>query len=200
MIVLNSKRRDSQSKSIQYCEILLRMMRSQNSRSNDIFEMMKIQLWINKEIENQRTLENNQMYDMTAIQRSVHVIFNEKKDYYVNNYVNWDSYNTIYNFNFLKIDVRRAKTFDEDLRWCHILMMKFDWSSNSMSSECSIDLVYCCEFVVNCETSAMSCWFWWFIYKTSILDQLELSTFIDHWRIENEEDNKKWFIESLQMN
>ena len=97
-------------------------MRSQNNQFNDIFEMIKIQFWINNRIENQRTLKNNQMYNMIAIQHSVLVIFNKKENYYVNNYVNWNLYNMIYNFDFLKIDVKRTKTFDENLRWCHVLI------------------------------------------------------------------------------
>jgi hypothetical protein len=39
---------------------------------------------------------------------------NEKDDYYVNNYSNWNTYNIVYDEDFLRSDNRRIKFYKEN--------------------------------------------------------------------------------------
>ena len=118
VIVVDFEKKNNDSISIRYSNVLLKMMWFYNNVFNEIFEMIEIQSWFDKNVENQRIFEITRMYNMFAIMRSVHVIFNEKNDYYVNNYVNWNSYNTTYDADFLKIDVKKTKNFENNFFWC----------------------------------------------------------------------------------
>ena len=50
-------------------------------------------------------------YDMAAILQSVHVVPDGGTGYYVNNYADWDTYNTVYDDNFLTDGAKKAKQY-----------------------------------------------------------------------------------------
>jgi hypothetical protein len=54
------------------------------------------------------------MYNISNVIQSVHVIFSEIEHYYVNNYVNWNTYNIVYDENFLKNEARRAEKYKKN--------------------------------------------------------------------------------------
>ncbi|MCJ1466077.1 hypothetical protein MMC07_004696 [Pseudocyphellaria aurata] len=64
--------------------------------------MLELQSWHKSTTTNPRTLGAIKFYDMTAILRSVHVVPDDKNGYYVNNYADWDTYNTVYDDTFLE--------------------------------------------------------------------------------------------------
>jgi hypothetical protein len=112
IIIKNTKFRDEKNRSLTYCDVLLNVKRSRHKRvSNEISEMIELKNWRDEIARNSKNLRANRMYNISSVIRSVHVVFSETEHYYVNNYVNWDTYNTVYDENFLKNEVRRAEEY-----------------------------------------------------------------------------------------
>ncbi len=75
---------------------------------------MKWSSWKINESKSQEMQENlkiNKIYNISSVIQNVHVIFSEFERYYVNNYVNWDTYNTIYDEKFLKSEIARVNMY-----------------------------------------------------------------------------------------
>jgi hypothetical protein len=66
---------------------------------------------------NFKNLEINRFYTVTNIIRSTHVVFNDRDFYYVNNYINWKIYNTMYDKIFLKNEIKRAMNYKRQKKW-----------------------------------------------------------------------------------
>jgi hypothetical protein len=89
LMIVNSKIFNVNDKSIKYCEILLRLLKSRNDETfNDINEMIKLHSWKQKILRNLRFLDCNKFYDVSAVIKNVHIMLDERNDYYVNNYIN----------------------------------------------------------------------------------------------------------------
>jgi hypothetical protein len=112
IIIKNTKFRDEKNRSLTYCDVLLNVKRSRHKRVfNEINEMIELKNWRNEIARNFKNLKANRMYNISSVIRSVYVIFSEIEHYYVNNYVNWDTYNIVYDENFLKNEVRRIEKY-----------------------------------------------------------------------------------------
>lgn len=117
LFVEDSRRVFNQIKSTIYFDVLLNVMRIWNkSISNEIIDMIELQTWFKKINENSKTLEVKKFYSMFAIIRSAHVMSSDEDRYYVNNYVNWDTYNNFYHKNFKKNDNKKTKEYKKALR------------------------------------------------------------------------------------
>ncbi len=112
LTIRNSERRDNKNKSQNYNDVLLNIKNSRNKdMSNEISEMIELNDWKKKMFRNFRNLEINRFYIVTNVIRSVHVVFNDRDFYYVNNYINWEIYNTMYDEIFLKSEIRRTMNY-----------------------------------------------------------------------------------------
>jgi hypothetical protein len=112
MIIIDLEQLDSNHRSMRYYEVFLNIWKSRNKeKSNEISEMIDIKSWSQSVFRNFRFLRFKRIYDVSAMIKSVHVMSNDKNDYYVNNYANWDIYNTVYDEDFLNKRTRRAKTY-----------------------------------------------------------------------------------------
>jgi hypothetical protein len=81
---------------------------------NEINEMIELRAWKQKSLSNLKSLDCHRFYDVSVVIRSVHVMSNERNDYYVNNYSNWNTYNIVYDEDFLQSDSRRVKSYREN--------------------------------------------------------------------------------------
>ncbi len=82
-------------------------------------EMIKIKHWFKNNVKNLRSLKINRFFHSHTILRSVHVIsvndnrneLNKNKFFYINNFSDWDSYNSIYEKDFLHKETRIAEYY-----------------------------------------------------------------------------------------
>ncbi|MCJ1470749.1 hypothetical protein MMC07_009396 [Pseudocyphellaria aurata] len=91
-----------QHRQVTYCGALLKLLRPRGKGINKTTGMLELQSWHKSTTTNPRTLGTIRFYDMTAILRSVHVVLDNGNGYYVNNYADWDTYNTVYDDTFLE--------------------------------------------------------------------------------------------------
>jgi hypothetical protein len=112
---VNSKKIDVNDKSIKYYDVLLNLLKSRNDEMfNEINEMIELRAWKQKNSSNFRFLNCHKFYDISVVIKNVHVMLNERNDYYVNNYSNWNTYNIVYDEDFLRSDNRRIKSYKEN--------------------------------------------------------------------------------------
>ena len=68
---------------------------------------------------NPRTLGSRRFYGLPSIERSAHVVpatIRGKEFFYVNNYIDWGQYNSIYNPDFLSTSTRAAELIYKQLK------------------------------------------------------------------------------------
>ncbi len=81
--------------------------------------MIEIKHWSKDNVKNSRLLEASRFFHLHTILRSVHVVSandsrsesNKNKFFYINNFNDWDSYNSIYEKNFLHKETKVAKYY-----------------------------------------------------------------------------------------
>ncbi len=111
---MNSKKVDVNDKSIKYCDVLLSLFKSKNDELfNEINEMIKLRAWQQKSSSNLRFFDCHKFYDVFVVIKNVYMMLNKWNDYYVNNYSNWDTYNIVYDEDFLRSDNQRIKSYRE---------------------------------------------------------------------------------------
>jgi hypothetical protein len=112
LIIRDSNVRNHKNKSLTYTDVMLNIKRSRHKRIfNLISEMIELKNWRDEIARNLKNLKVNRVYDISTVIQSAHVVFSESEHYYVNNYVNWDTYNIIYDENFLKKRINRIEMF-----------------------------------------------------------------------------------------
>jgi hypothetical protein len=112
LTIEDSKRVTNQTKSNIYFKVLLNLMRSRNKDiSNEIFDMIELQSWSKKVFKNSKKLDVKRFFDMSSILQNAHVISNKRNEYYVNNYIDWNTYNTAFDNDFLKKDKIRINVY-----------------------------------------------------------------------------------------
>ena len=71
--------------------------------------MVEVEDWPQVRTQNPRNIGHRYFFDMSTILRSAHIIpTNNIGLYYINNYVDWDQYNTIFDPEFLTNGIRDA--------------------------------------------------------------------------------------------
>jgi hypothetical protein len=111
-IIRDSNVRNHKNKSLTYTNVMLNIKHSRHKRIfNLINEMIELKNWRDEIARNFKNLKVNKIYDISIVIQSAHVTLNEFEHYYVNNYVNWDTYNIIYDENFLKKRIKRVEMF-----------------------------------------------------------------------------------------
>ena len=98
-------------KPVTYCGALLELLRPRSKGIDKTTGMLELQPWRNPTTTNLRMRGAIRFYDMSAILRSVHVVPDDGTRYYVNNYADWDTYNTVYDDNFFIDGVKKAKQY-----------------------------------------------------------------------------------------
>ena len=102
--VHDSLHQDDNEKSVQYSRTLIELLKLKNNEVLDaLHDMIEVEQWSKNTVKKSRYLECWRFYNMSIILRSAHLISIEsKKFFYVNNYIDWDTFNILYEENFLK--------------------------------------------------------------------------------------------------
>ncbi len=119
VIILNHKRLNSNKSSV-YTEVLIKRLRKRHQElSHEIHDMIKMKNWSINLIRNSQKLETHRFYWLTNVIQSTHVmLMNENMNiYYVNNYIDWDQYNTLYDEDFLKKRHQKMNELDKIMTW-----------------------------------------------------------------------------------
>jgi hypothetical protein len=113
LIIRDSNVRNHKNKFLTHTNVMLNIKRSRHKKIlNFISEMIELKNWRDEIARNLKNLRVNKIYDISIVIQSAHKIFSKSEHYYVNNYVNWDTYNIIYDENFLKKRIKRVEMFN----------------------------------------------------------------------------------------
>ncbi len=83
--------------------------------------MMKIKHWSKQIFKNSCFINDRKFYNMLIILRSLHVVstitkwkkVKQKDFFYINNFIDWNTYNIFYNEDFLTNEMRAVEKFNE---------------------------------------------------------------------------------------
>ncbi len=108
--VCNSLRQNDNEKSVQYLRALIELLKLKNNEVlNALHDMIEVEQWSKNTVKKSQYLECWWFYNMSTILRSAYLISTEsKKFFYVNNYIDWNTFNILYKENFLKKKARKT--------------------------------------------------------------------------------------------
>ncbi len=108
--VHDSLHQDDNEKSVQYSRVLIELLKFKNNEVLDaLHDMIEVEQWSKNTVKKSRYLECQWFYNMNTILQSAHLISTEsKKFFYVNNYIDWDTFNILYEESFLKKKVQKT--------------------------------------------------------------------------------------------
>ncbi len=101
---------DDNEKSVQYSRALIELLKLKNNEVLDaLHDMIEVKQWLKNTVKKSWYLECRRFYNMSTILRNAHLISTEsKKFFYVNNYINWNTFNILYEESFLKKKVQKT--------------------------------------------------------------------------------------------
>ena len=102
-----------------YTGVFLEVLRWVNKRATDkVHRMLEVEKQPVHTAKNPRLLGARRFYNLSNIIRSVHLIpVNEKfTRFFVNNYIDWDQYNTVYDPEFIAKRTRVADNWEKSTR------------------------------------------------------------------------------------
>ena len=70
--------------------------------------MIEVEPSLESQAKNPRKLGHRRFYEMSNVIRSAHVVPAGKGRSYINNYIDWDQYNTLYDVDFINNGTRVA--------------------------------------------------------------------------------------------
>jgi hypothetical protein len=106
--VIDNSRHDNKGALVQYTGVFIDLLRLRNNgQVHGVHGMVEVKDWPQVHIQNPRNIGHRYFFDMSTILRSAHIIPTGTIGlYYVNNYVDWDHYNTIFDPEFLANGIR----------------------------------------------------------------------------------------------
>ena len=116
--IVDHARRDSRGKHPMYSGVLLDLLRPRNNgQPNEIHGMIEMKTWPRTHAKSPRNLNGRRFYDLSMIMRSAHLIPSgiNSDVFYVNNYIDWDQFNTLYDEEFLAKGIRAADTAEKQI-------------------------------------------------------------------------------------
>ncbi len=110
---------DDNEKSVQYSRTLIELLKFKNNEVlNALHNMIEIKQWSKNTVKKSWYLECWWFYNMNTILWSAHLISTEsKKFFYVNNYIDWNTFNILYEKSFLKKRVWKMNELASLNRW-----------------------------------------------------------------------------------
>ncbi len=119
MTVVDSERKNKRDDCLRYTDALIELLWFWNSGVIDHHhDMMKVETWHASNARNHCNISVWWFYQMFTILHSAHVISTELWDdtYYINNYINWKTYNTIYDSDFFSQEIRMTCAYEKQIR------------------------------------------------------------------------------------
>ncbi len=129
LFIINSLHQDNKSNELRYNDVLVELLKSCNERTQHaVHEMIEIKHWFKDNIKNSRLLKASWFFHLHTILRSVHIVSandissksNKNKFFYINNFSDWNSYNSIYKKNFLHKEIKAAKYYFKCKSWRYL--------------------------------------------------------------------------------
>ncbi len=129
LFIINSLHQDNKSNELWHNNVFVELLKSCNERTQHaIHEMIEIKHWFKDNIKNSRLLKASWFFHLHTILRSVHVVSandissksNKNKFFYINNFSDWNSYNSIYKKNFLHKEIKVAEYYFKCKSWRYL--------------------------------------------------------------------------------
>ncbi len=107
---------------LKYTDALINLLKSWNKNTQQkVHEMMKIKHWSKQIFKNSCFIDDKRFYNMLTILRSLHVVLTitkrkkvEQKDFfYINNFIDWNTYNIFYDEDFLTNETKAVEKFNK---------------------------------------------------------------------------------------
>ena len=120
MIVINSEKKNKNDNYLKYINALIELLWFENLNViNHHHDMMKVKTWHASNARNSHNIDIWQFYQMFTIFCSAHVILIRLWDdtYYINNYIDWNTYNIIYDSDFFSQEMRAACDYRRQIRY-----------------------------------------------------------------------------------
>ncbi len=126
-------RQDNKNNELQHNDVLVELLKPCNERTQHaVHEMIKIEHWFKDNIKNSRFLEVSRFFHLHTILRSVHVVSannsrsesNKNKFFYINNFSDWDLYNSIYKKNFLHKETKVTEYYFKCESWRYLKLIQ----------------------------------------------------------------------------
>jgi hypothetical protein len=116
--VIDDSRHDSKGAPVYYTGAFIELLRlKRNGQVHSVHGMVEVEDWPQMLSQNPRDIGHRCFFDMSTILRSAHVIPTGNAGvYYINNYVDWDQYNTIFDPDFLANGTRDADRIAKQYR------------------------------------------------------------------------------------
>jgi hypothetical protein len=116
--IIDHQRRDTNGTAVQYTGALIDILRFRyHGNVHSIHGMIEAEDWAQTSSRKPRNIGYRCFFDMSMILRSAHVVpSGNGGTYYINNYVDWDQYNTIFDPEFLANGIREADQIAEQYR------------------------------------------------------------------------------------
>jgi hypothetical protein len=108
--VIDHQRHNTNGTPVQHTGALINLLRLRHGgKVGGVHGMVEVEDWPQVRTQNPRDIGHRCFFDMSTILRSAHIIPSGKAGvYYINNYVDWDQYNTIFDPEFLKHGIHDA--------------------------------------------------------------------------------------------
>ncbi len=129
LFIIDSLRQDNKNNELRHNDVLIELLKSRNEKTQHaVHEMIEIKHWSKDNVKNLCLLEVNWFFHLHTILRSVYVVSandissesNKNKFFYINNFSDWDSYNSIYEKNFLHKETRVAEYYFKCKSWKYL--------------------------------------------------------------------------------
>ncbi len=129
LFIIDLLHQNNKSNELQHNDVLDKLLKSCNEKTQHaMHEMIEIEHWFKNNVKNSRFFKASQYFHLHTILKSVHVVSannisnksNKNKFFYINNFSDWNSYNSIYEKNFLHKETRVAKYYFKHESWKYL--------------------------------------------------------------------------------
>ncbi len=140
LFIINLLHQNNKNNELRHNDALVELLKSCNEKTQHaVHEIIEIEHWSKDNVKNSRLLEVSRFFHSHTILKSVHVvsandIFNESnknKFFYINNFNDWDSYNSIYKKNFLHKETRVAEYYFKCESWRYLKLTQSHYRQKS---------------------------------------------------------------------
>ena len=120
MIIINSEKNNENNNYLKYIDAFIKFFQFENLNVIDHHhDIMKVKTWHASDARNSHNIDVWWFYQMFTILCSAHVISIELQNdtYYINNYIDWNTYNIIYDSDFFSQEMRAACDYERQIRY-----------------------------------------------------------------------------------
>ena len=133
LFIINSLHQDNKNNKLWHYDVLVKLLKSCNEKTQyAVHEMIEIEHWFKDNVKNSCSFKASWFFHLHTILRSMHVVsandsrseLNKNKFFYINNFSDWNSYNLIYEKNFLHKEMRIAEYYFKHESWRYLKLIQ----------------------------------------------------------------------------